>query len=326
MKIGKLTNPELIDCVFGVIKKRRDEVKVRSSLAQDCSSFEIDDTILISTDPITGADEGAGGLAIKINANDIYAAGVQPVLAVITILAPPNATVEEIKRVMVDAENEAERNNIEIVGGHTEFTDAVNKIVVSVTIIGKTDKHITADSAKAGDSIILTKTIGIEGTVILAHDYEKKLRAFLTDDELEQAKQLKNSISITVETLIARRHNNNAMHDITEGGLFGALAEMAQASGVGAVIETDKVKTHPVTEKICSSLGVDKYRLISSGSLLISAPRPKELLEAFEQAGIQAAVVGKFNDTKEIIADFGDRQEKLSTKYDQLFDAVKRCK
>ena len=153
-------------------------MKVRSSLAQDCSSFEIDDTILISTDPITGADEGAGGLAIKINANDIYAAGGQPMLAVITILAPPNATVEEIKRVMVDAENEAERNNIEIVGGHTEFTDAVNKIVVSVTIIGKTDKHITADSAKAGDSIILTKTIGIEGTVILAHDYEKKASRF----------------------------------------------------------------------------------------------------------------------------------------------------
>ncbi len=113
MKIGKLTNPELKECVLNVIKRRRDEVKVPSSLAQDCASFEIKNRILISSDPITGAEEGAGGLAIKVNVNDISAAGGEAVLAVLTVLAPTDAGLKDIKEVMLSAEQEAEKSNIE---------------------------------------------------------------------------------------------------------------------------------------------------------------------------------------------------------------------
>lgn len=326
MKIGKLTNPELIECVLDVIKKRRDEVKVRSSLAQDCASFEISNRILISSDPITGAVENTGELAIKINANDICAAGGEPVLVTFTLLAPPNTTLSEIKKIMLSAEKEAERNNLEIVGGHTEFTDAVNRIVVSVTIIGKTDKHITANSAKVDDTIIITKTIGIEGTAILAEDCQDKLKEFLTEEELIQAKMLAESISINKEATIAKNFDINAMHDITEGGVFGAITEMAEASGIGAHIDVKKIKINEVTKKICDALEVNPYRLISSGSLIISTPEPQKVLEAFSDSGIEAGIIGTFTGATEVIADFGDKKEYLETKYDQLSTAVKRCK
>lgn len=326
MKRGKLTNPELIECVLNVIKKRRDEVKVPSSLAQDCASFEIEGRILISSDPITGADENTGELAIKINVNDICAAGGEPVLATVTVLAPPQATLQQIKDIMISAEREAEKNNLEIIGGHTEFTDAVNKVIVSVTIIGKTKKHITATTAKAGDSIIATKTIGIEGTSILANDCQDKLEQFLTAEELIKAKQIGNNISINIEADIAKNFEINAMHDITEGGLFGAVTEMAEASSVGAIIDTKKIKIDAVTKKICDVLDVDPYRLISSGSLLISASKPEEIIKALKEKGVEATIIGRFTENKEVLADFGDRKEHLQTKYDQLFTAVKRCK
>lgn len=326
MKVGKLTNPELIECVLSVIKRRRKEVIVPSSLAQDCASFEIEDRILISTDPITGADEDVGALAIKINVNDVSAAGGEPVLAVLTVLAPPHATLEQIKKVMSQAEREAERSNLEIVGGHTEFTDAVNKIIVNATVIGRTKKHITANSAHAGDSIIITKTVGIEGTSILASDCAKKLEQFLTKEELERAIEMGKSISIAKEAAIARQFDVSAMHDITEGGIFGAIAEMAESAGVGATIDVKSVRVHDVTKKICATLHTDVYRLISSGSLIISAKDPTRVLEALDSSGIPAAKIGEFTSEKAIIADFGDRIEYLETRNDQLFEAVKRCK
>lgn len=326
MKIGKLTNPELKECVLNIIKRRRHEVKVPSSLAQDCASFEIDDTILISSDPITGAEKQAGALAIKVNANDILAAGGEPVLATLTVLAPPNKNLEDIKEVMMSAEKQAEKYNLEIVGGHTEFTQAVNKIVVSATIIGRTKKHITADSAKAGDSIVITKSIGIEGTAILATDFEEKLKDFLSENELALAKDMSKHISIEKEATIAKKFPINAMHDITEGGIFGAVAEMAEASKVGAVIDVNSIEINPITQEICSVLGVDVYRLISSGSLIISAPNPAPLINELRKNGIQASVVGKFTKDEHIIADFGDRKENLETTSDELFEAIKRCK
>lgn len=326
MKIGKLTNPELIECVLSVIKRRRKEVIVPSSLAQDCASFEIPDRILISTDPITGADEGAGALAIKINVNDISAAGGEPVLAVLTVLAPPTATLEQVKQIMQQAEREAERNNLEIVGGHTEFTEAVNKIIVNATIIGRTKKHITANSAKAGDSIIITKTVGIEGTSILANDCKKKLRQFLTESELQEAIELGKSIGISEEAAIARKFDISAMHDITEGGIFGAITEMAESSAVGALIDVKSIKVAEVTKKICLALQTDVYRLISSGSLIISTKEPQNVIDALNEKGIAAARIGEFTPNRDIIADFGDKKEYLETRSDQLFDAVKRCK
>ena len=85
-------------------------------------------------------------------------------------------------------------------------------------------------------------------------------------------------ISIEKEATIAKKFPINAMHDITEGGIFGAVAEMAEASKVGAVIDVNSIEINPITQKICSVLGVDVYRLISSGSLIISAPNPAPLI------------------------------------------------
>lgn len=327
MRIGKLDNKELKENIFGVLKRRRKEVKISSSLAQDCASFKIAETALISTDPITGASENSGKLAIQINANDIYAAGGEPVLAVLTVLAPVNTAAGDIKKVLVDAEKEAERQNIEIVGGHTEFTDAVSRLVVSVTVIGKTDRHITGNSAMVGDAIILTKYAGIEGTVVLVSDMEEKAREILTSEELSEAKTLACEISIAKEASVARKFKINAMHDITEGGVFGAVCEMAEAAHIGADVFAEKIPLLPVTKKLCDGLGIDPYRLISSGSLLISVPKAEKesLLSALLEGGINAAEIGVFTDGA-CRAVFAEGESLLSVTGDELLEYKLRNK
>lgn len=83
------------------------------------------------------------------------------------------------------------------------------------------------------------------------------------------------------------------MHDITEGGVFGALWEMGSGSGVGLDIDLKKIPIRQETVEVCETLGLNPYILMSSGSMMIAADDGYGLAEKLKQAGIPASVVGK---------------------------------
>ena len=83
------------------------------------------------------------------------------------------------------------------------------------------------------------------------------------------------------------------MHDITEGGVFGALWEMGSGSGVGLDIDLKSIPIRQETVEVCEALGLNPYILMSSGSMLISAKDGHGLVRELSKAGIHAAVVGK---------------------------------
>ena len=119
-----------------------------------------------------------GKLAVHINCNDIASSGGEPIGILVTILAPTSSSLEEINKVMNEIDEEAAKIGVEIIGGHTEVTSAVNKMVISVTVIGKNlkGKSIKTAGAKLGDDIIVTKALGLEGTYILINDYEERIQ------------------------------------------------------------------------------------------------------------------------------------------------------
>ena len=131
MKIGKLTNEQLQALVIDKLKVGRREVVLGAGIGEDCAVLDFADNLcVISTDPITGASEDAGSLAVHISANDVSAAGGEPVAMLVTMLIPPSATMEQLERVTDALCTQAGRLNIDIVGGHTEITDAVNRVVL----------------------------------------------------------------------------------------------------------------------------------------------------------------------------------------------------
>jgi hydrogenase maturation factor len=84
------------------------------------------------------------------------------------------------------------------------------------------------------------------------------------------------------------------MHDATEGGIFGASYEMAELSGIGLLIEEDKIPVQPVTRRIVETLDLDVMRLISSGSLLIATSEPEKLIKVFSENDISCSAIGTF--------------------------------
>ena len=296
MKIGKLTNEQLQELVISKLKVTRREVVLGAGVGEDCAVLDFADKLcVISTDPITGAAENAGSLAVHISANDVAAAGGEPFAMLVTMLIPPTATMPQLEEATGALCRQAGRLGIDIVGGHTEITDTVNRIVISTVVLGKARRVVRSKNIRPGDKLIMTKQAGIEGAMILCADFPEKLESILTAEDRRLLEEMAEAISVVPEARIAERMGAAAMHDVTEGGILGAAYELAEAAGLGLRLNTGDIPVHPVARKVCAHLGLNAYRLISSGSLLIAHSGPAEpLLEALGAEGIMAAVIGEF--------------------------------
>lgn len=325
MKIGKLPNDVLSRLVLDPISKyglKRDEMITSPSVGEDCAALRFgEDICLLSSDPITGAAEDIGMLAVNVNANDIASAGGEVIGLMVTTLLPPDITEAEISKMAESLYKSAHDAGIAILGGHTEVTDAVTRPVISCTVIGRTKRFVSSGGAQAGDSVIMTKYAGIEGSCILASDNREKLLGRLTDGEIGECESFKNSLSVAAEGRIASEMGASAMHDVTEGGILGACHEVAECSGKGITVYADKIPVLPVTKKLCNIFGINPLRLISSGSMLITASQPDKLIAALKDEGIAATVIGVITGDKKLIVRDGVTEPLAPPDVDELYRA-----
>lgn len=301
MEAGKVPNEVLDKIVLSKINKFREEVILRPGIGEDCAAIDFGKyACILSTDPITGAANDIGQLAVHISCNDIASCGVEPLGLMVTILCPVGTTEVELGKVMEQICNTAAELKVEIIGGHTEVTPAVNRIVISTTCIGKSEKEkvVSSRGAKPGDAVIMTKSAGLEGTAIIANDVEHKLKGKISDDLLIKAKSFINSISVVKEGIIAGEFRATSMHDITEGGVLGAAWEIAEASQVGIILYKDSIPVEEATKAVCETLEIDVLKLISSGCMIITSPKGEELVNILEQNNIKATVIGSITSDK----------------------------
>ena len=160
---------------------------------------------------------------------------------------------------------------------------------------------ISTGGAKPGMDLVATKWVGIEGTSIIAKEKEAELSGVFPPDFLETAKAFDQYLSVLPEGRIAAAHGAAAMHDVTEGGISGALWEMAESSGVGIEVEAKDIPIRQETIEIAEHYGINPYGLISSGCMLIATTDGTGLIKKLSDAAIPAAVIGKATEGKDRI-------------------------
>lgn len=297
MKIGKVPENVLKRSVIKQIHTRRAEVLLGAGVGEDCAAVKLaeDETFVISTDPITGTVHDIGTLAIQITVNDLASAGAEPLGVLLTVLLPEAVEEADLKKMMAQVEEACAKTNIQVMGGHTEVTAAVTQPVISVCGVGKVKdgQLVSTAGARPGMDILVTKWIGIEGTSILAKEKEQELLTRFAQPFLDKAKAMDQYLSVLPEAAVAVRSGVAAMHDVTEGGIFGALWEMAEASGVGLEIDLKKIPIRQETVEICEFFGLNPYQLISSGCMLMASSDGHRLVRELNLAQIPAAVIGK---------------------------------
>lgn len=297
MKVGKVSETVLKRSVFKQLRKRREEVLIHAGVGEDCTAVSVapDEVIVLSTDPITGTVNEIGTLAVHITANDIASSGAEVIGILTSVILPDGSREIALKRIMSEMESVCKELNIEIMGGHTEVSKAVNQPLITVTGVGKIKKEqlVATKGLEVGDELVMTKWAGLEGTAILANDHFEELTGRYTKEYMENAKELIRHISVVKDAKIASQVGVTSMHDITEGGIYGALWEVASAAGIGVEVELEKIPIRQETVEICEFYDLNPYQLMSSGCMLMGTQNGNALVKALEEAGIPAAIIGK---------------------------------
>ena len=327
MKIGKVPENVLKRSILKQIKTKRAEVLVGAGVGEDCAAIALapDEVMVLSTDPITGTTKDIGKWAVMVSANDIASSGAEVIGMLVCAMLPPDISEAELKEAMQQIEVSCEELNIQVVGGHTEITDAVTRPILTMTGIGKVkqDRFLTTGGAKPGQDIVITKWIGLEGTSILAKEKEDELLSKFPRHLVDEAKEYDRMMSVIPEAAIAVKSNVSAMHDITEGGVFGALWELAESAGVGLTVDLKKLPIKQATVEICNYYDINPYELMSSGSMLMAVDNGHDLVRALEQEQIHAVVVGKVTDSNDKIVINGEETRFLEPpKTDELYKAL----
>lgn len=326
MEIGKVPENILKRSVFKKLTVKRPEVLVHAGVGEDCAALApTEDALVLSTDPITGTAKDIGKLAFHITANDIASSGAELVGMLLTIIFSPDSTETELKEIMKDVTELAAQYQVEILGGHTEVSAAVNQTLVSVTGVGRIapEKMVTTGGLKPGQDLVVSKWIGLEGTAILAAEKEEKLLAELPSEIVETAKGFGKLLSVIPDSRVAMEIGVSAMHDVTEGGIFGALWEMAAASDVGLEVDLKKIPIRQETIEVCEVFDINPYMLMSSGAMLIGTDHGSQLVEALKRTGIHASVIGRATEGNDRVILNGEERRFLEpSKTDELFRVV----
>ena len=328
MKPGKLPNSKLEKLILNDLVTRREETVLRPAIGEDCCALNLGDNLcVISTDPITAADENAGVLAVLVSLNDLAASGAEPVGILTTVLLPTDIEESKVRELFKTINSTCNEMHIDILGGHTEITESVNKVIIITTAIGKVSPSglVRSDGAEPGDVILMTKAAGLEGTAIIAADKTDEIYSFLDASDVDTAKSYINEISVLEEGMTAAANGASSMHDVTEGGILGAVWEVCNASGAGAEISIDKIVVRDITAKICGHYGIDPLKLISSGSMLITCKEmdKDKIINEICSKNIDCFEIGNITDSNKVLSIKNNKKaEVLQPGADELYKVI----
>ncbi len=276
-------------------------VIIHPAIGEDVAAVDIrpEEVVVLKSDPITFASDSIGEYAVIVNANDIATSGATPRWMLTTLLFPTGSTPAGIFNVLRELNSICRKFKITLCGGHTEITDAVTRPVVTGMLAGTVKKKDLVDksSVKEGDAVLITKAIAVEGTSIIAREFESMLlEAGMPEDEISSCKNFLSMLDILKEAKIAAGADGiSAMHDVTEGGLATALWELSMAGGHKIRVHMENIPVFPQTEKICRLLNIHPLGLIGSGSLLICCRKNsvKNIIAKIFKKGIRATYIGE---------------------------------
>lgn len=259
------------------------------------------EALVLATDPISVLPdlgfERAGRFATDVVLADVAVSGVRPSHLAVSLGLPPSLSDADFAALWLGVSDRAREIGASIATGHTARYEGIDfPWVGAATVLGVGDHEavVRPDGARPGDRIVLGTGPGAETAGLFSHLFPGALD--LPAETVATAQRRLDETAIVEDAMAAAAAGEvTAMHDVTEGGLTGALFEMADSAGVGFAVERDRVPVGPGVEAVCEAAGVDPWHVTACGSLLATvAPDDADaVVAALENRGTRAAVIGE---------------------------------
>jgi len=304
--LGKINHSQFEDFLKQRCGKERDEVQVGPEFGVDVSVVDLHGgkAMALTSDPLSlipslGLEESAW-LSVHLMANDMATTGFAPMYGQFVLNLPAHLSKNDFENYWNYIHQFCKHIDVSITGGHTGFIEGQNSTIAGggtfITIASKED-ILVSKYAKPGDSILVTKTSALSSSAILAMSFPETVKNKIGKEFYYSASASFYETSSLKDALMAVRNVNSgvtAMHDVTEGGVLGAIYELAVASGNGAKIYNEKLPIGEVQSAVCNLFSLDPRYCIGAGSMIITCEKEKasEIISRLEANHIACAEVG----------------------------------
>lgn len=299
MKSGKVSEAVLKRSVIKTVNKQKQHMVSGAAIGSDAGLFaqeEMTGVMAVSSTALAGAEEGLAALAVHRVCNSLAAAGSVPTAVSVQLMLPESAEEKELKSVMKELTEACEAADVVLVNGHTQVSSFVTEPVYSVTAMGAAPVVMTLQEDVYGSDLVMTKSAGLAGAALLAKHYRENLHERYTYGFIEKAAVRETQISVCGEAKILREHGIRHMHDVAEGGVFGAVWELCERLQAGVELDLKKIPICQETVEICEYFDVNPYQLKGDGALLFLTHDSTAAIRALAEQGIPAAVIGRMTD------------------------------
>lgn len=296
MRDGKISENVLKRSVLKQIKNHREETNSGAGIGKDCAILMLNGSeTVLSVTPVSASCGELAEYAIPMALNNIAASGAEPIGVMLSLMLPSETEEEQLQEIMRQAGNVCESLNVEILGGHTEVSPAVREPVMNVTGVGRREAARAGcpQGIKANQDIVVSKWIGLEGTTRLARAHKEELCTRYPVRMVEEAACFDRYLSVIPEAAIAMKSGVCGMHDVSRGGIFGALWEMASGAGVGLEIDLKRIPLRQETVEVCEFFGLNPYELLSGGCLIMVTEDGEGLVTELTREHIPAVTIGR---------------------------------
>ena len=277
--------------------------------AGEVAGDEMQPAVFSAMQTVSGEGLLTAYLAAVRTANSLAAKGAIPQAASIAITVPESMDERDLRRMHERYCDYLQRHNIKVVGGHTAVSAVVTEPVVSVQMLGAdagcaedndrsdwakaTSKTVNKPDAFLGLDIVMTKTCGLGGTALLAGHFTDELATRYPRRFIERAAEFLAETEENAEGYLAVADGAVYVRAAAEGGVFGALWELAEFAQCGLEIDLPAIPILQETVEICEYFDVNPYQLRTEGVFLILTEHGGRLCEVLGEKGIPAAVIGK---------------------------------
>ena len=303
---GEVMQGLISDVILGNINNKQVNGGVGLDSLDDGATIPMGDyEIVVSTDshtvnPIFFPGGDIGKISIAGTVNDVSMMGAKPLAITNAMVVSEGFSGDDFERIIKSMDEVCREVGVSIVTGDTKVmeNDKLDSIIISTTGIGIAKRgQITRDSnLEVGNKIILTGSVGDHGISLMSY---REGFGFETD--------LKSDVAPVWSMVEAALEVGGvkAMKDPTRGGIANALNELAEKSGVGMLLDEEKIPIKKEVHAASEMLGIDPYEVANEGKVImgVEADKAEEILQAVRKTkyGKDAQIIGEVTNDKHVI-------------------------
>ena len=305
MKTGKVSEAVLKRSVLKNVNKQEKQTLVsKAGVGYDAGLFgceEMTGVMAASCAALAGAENGLAAVAVQRACNSLAAAGSTPLAVTVQLVLPEAAEEKELKDLMKEVLTACEEAEVALSNGHTQVSSYVAEPVISVTAIGSASAVMTLEETVYGSDLVMTKSAGLAGAALLAKHYREDLHERYTYAFIDKAAARAAEVSVLPEVKMLKGLGIRQMHDVAEGGVFGAVWELCERLHAGVELDLKKIPICQETVEISEYFDINPYQLKGDGALLFLTHDSTAAIKALKEQGISAAVIGRITDSNDRI-------------------------